>query len=133
MAKKIFLVDDEESITTLMEMRLRSHGFEISAFNDAKKALEKAAEVKPDLVILDISMEPMNGREACRQLKANPVTAKIPVIMFTSNHGATLEQDCIQDGATGIIYKPDVAKLLLLIKDIFAGKKIDWAEWNPGS
>ncbi len=104
--KKIFILDDEEPIILLLKTILNVYGYDGCESSSPQEALSRVLQEKPDLVILDIAMPEMDGYQVCRQLKANPETQKIPVVMITA---LALEQDrkmAMDAGADGFILKP---------------------------
>ncbi|NLH98603.1 MAG: response regulator [Chthonomonadales bacterium] len=84
MAKKILAVDDEKAIVRLVQVNLEREGYEVVTAYDGREALEKVASERPDLVVLDVMMPYMDGFEVLQQLKKNPETRDIPVIMLTA-------------------------------------------------
>lgn len=104
--KKIFILDDEEPIILLLKTILNVYGYDGCESSTPQEALNRVIQEKPDLVILDIAMPEMDGYQVCRQLKANPETQRIPVVMITA---LALEQDrkmAMEAGADGFILKP---------------------------
>lgn len=95
MPKKILAVDDEPDILRLTQFLLESWGYEVATAPDGRKAIEVAKNENPDLILMDVNMEEMNGLEACERLKSDYVTSSIPVIMLTS-------QDQIHDKVAGL-------------------------------
>src|SRR5438067_7517470 len=77
-------VEDERDIVQVLEFALRQAGFETVAAGDAADALARTREKPPDLVVLDLMLPGLPGTEICRQLKSNPKTAAVPVIMLTA-------------------------------------------------
>ena len=84
MAQKILAVDDESDILRLTQYLLESWGYEVITARDGRAAIESARTELPDLILMDVNMEEMNGFEACEKLKGDYVTSSIPVIMLTS-------------------------------------------------
>ena len=84
MPKKILAVDDERHIVRLVEVNLQRAGYEVVTAYDGKEALEKVKSETPDLVVLDVMMPYMDGFEVLQNLKKNPNTRDIPVIMLTA-------------------------------------------------
>ena len=84
----------------------RTSGHEVSMAADGIEALASIAEREPDLVILDHSMPRMSGLEVCRQLKANPFTARIPIMMLTAQSGVESKVEGFSAGADDYIAKP---------------------------
>jgi twitching motility two-component system response regulator PilG len=104
--KKILIVEDEESLLKLESILLISKGFEVKGVANGRAALEAVAEDKPDLVLLDIMLPEIDGFEVCRQLKSDPATRHIPVIMLTAKKS---REDMVRGekvGADWYITKP---------------------------
>lgn len=82
--QRILIVDDNRALVLASERVLQKNGFDvITAFNGLE-GLEKARAEKPDLIILDIVMPKLDGYEVCRQLKSDPDTTRIPVIILSA-------------------------------------------------
>ena len=84
---RVLVVDDDPSIRELIGALLAPESFDVRFAEDGAEAVERARAEQPDLIILDIMMPMMDGLEACRQLKADPVTGGIPVLMLTARTG----------------------------------------------
>lgn len=84
MARKILAVDDEPSIVRLVTAALNARGYEVIAATNGEEALEMVAREKPDLIVCDIMMPKMDGREVARRLAANPATKGIPLIFLSA-------------------------------------------------
>ena len=84
MPETILVVDDDPDIARFVEVNLRSAGYDVAVAGDGEEALEKAAELRPDLVLLDVMMPVMDGFEMLAELKGDPSIAAIPVIMVTA-------------------------------------------------
>jgi CheY-like chemotaxis protein len=84
MAKKILAVDDEPSICKLVETALTGRGYEVVTAHDGEEAIDKVALEHPDLIVLDIMMPKMDGREVRRRLAQSPRTSAIPVILLSA-------------------------------------------------
>lgn len=95
MSQKILAVDDEPDILRLTQFLLESWGYEVATASSGKEAVEQARLVEPDLILMDVNMEEMNGFEACEKLKSDFATSFIPVIMLTS-------QDQVQNKVHGL-------------------------------
>ena len=139
MAKaKILIVDDEKMTVTIVTGVLKKHGYEVHAAYNGVTGLEKAKEVIPDLIILDIMMPLMNGYEVSHRLKINATTAKIPVLMLSAKgdiddtdsserEAAYRIKDRIQgydSGATEFLTKPVKAGELV--------KRVKFILWSGG-
>jgi pilus assembly protein CpaE len=106
MAAKILIVDDDLESVKLVGLMLERRGYEIAAARSGAQALEKAQSENPDLVILDIMMPDMEGYEVCRRLRANPITATLPIIMFTAKTTVNDKVAGFQAGADDYLTKP---------------------------
>ena len=103
---KICLVDDDMDLTNLTKIALVKKGYEVTIFNDSRKAIEEIRKRKPDLILMDIMMPKMSGAEAVRELKKDPDIKDIPVIFLTaliSEREADVEESGIS--IDGINYK----------------------------
>ena len=95
MAYKILVVDDEPTIVRLMEFILARQGHEMLIAVNGEEALQKIRAHQPDLVLLDIMMPRIDGYEVAQQLRADPKTAALPVIMLS----AKAQEEDIRRGA----------------------------------
>jgi two-component system alkaline phosphatase synthesis response regulator PhoP len=84
MSKKILVVDDEEVIRKFLRIQLAKLGYEVKEAADGEQALEKLGKDDFDLLICDIIMPNKNGWEVLREVKSNPKTRGIPVIVLTA-------------------------------------------------
>lgn len=80
----IVVVDDDPEIVGMLSTRLTSRGYKVSTASDGHAALETCRRLMPDLVLLDVMMPGKSGWEVARALKADPVTAKIKIVMVTA-------------------------------------------------
>ena len=127
---KILFSDDEPNIVLLIKRRLEDQGYAVITAANGKETLEKARKEKPKLIILDHSMPILSGYDTCLELKKDPQTKNISVVILTASTEKLIEDRYINAGAVGLIYKPMVAELMHLIQRILAGEKIDWAEYT---
>jgi len=103
---KILVVDDEVNITQILEFSIGAEGFEVITAQNGEEAIERARRERPDLIILDIMMPKIDGYEACRILKANPLTKNIPVLLLTAKGRDIDRRLGYEVGATDYIVKP---------------------------
>ncbi len=113
MPKKILLVEDEESLLKLETILLTSRGYQVVGVADGPAALAALAREKPDLVLLDIMLPGIDGFEVCRQIKADPHTRHIPVIMLTAKKGREDMARGEEVGADWYITKPFKSAMVL--------------------
>src|SRR5512141_2052143 len=120
MAKRILVVDDEKHIVRLVQVNLERQGYEVVTANDGKEALEKVESERPDLVVLDVMMPYMDGFEVLQNLRRNPSTRDIPVIMLTAK---AQDQDVFRGWQSGVdcyLTKPfNPMELISFVKRIF--------------
>jgi pilus assembly protein CpaE len=104
---KILVVDDEADLLEMMRMVLEQRGgHRVTLSADGPDALAKAAEDPPDLAILDVMMPGMPGYEVCRQLRANPATASIPIVILSARAQPMDRTAALDAGADDYITKP---------------------------
>jgi putative two-component system response regulator len=108
---KVLVVDDEPNNLQLLRQILQDQ-YQLSFATDGAKALDVARKLKPDIILLDIMMPEMDGYETCRQLKADPVTAKIPVIFVTAMGEVDDERHGFEVGGVDYITKPVSAPIV---------------------
>jgi two-component system, OmpR family, response regulator len=100
---RILLVDDEQSVQTLLSYPLRKDGYHVTSALDGREALERFAEARFDLVVLDLMLPKLDGVEVCRQLRR---TSQVPIIMLTAKGSETDKVAGLEVGADDYITKP---------------------------
>lgn len=109
---RILLVEDNENNRDMLSRRLLRKGYEVILAEDGRQALEKAEAEKPDLVLMDMSLPEIDGWEATRRLKANPITAATPVIALTAHAMSGDREKAMEAGCDDYHTKPvDLASL----------------------
>lgn len=106
MAKKILVCDDEPYILMALTDAVEMEGYECVTAINGKEALEQARAEHPDLILLDIMMPYKDGYEVCKELKADPETRDIPVIMLTAKSQQVDIEQGKEVGADDYITKP---------------------------
>lgn len=120
MARRILAVDDEKHIVRLIQVNLERQGYEVLTAFDGKEALQKVEEERPDLVVLDVMMPYMDGFEVLQNLKRNPETRDIPVIMLTAKAQDADVFKGWQSGVDCYLTKPfNPMELIAFVKRIF--------------
>jgi len=104
--KRILLVDDNQDLLQVISRRLQTWGYEALTAESGEEGLRIAQEQRPDLILLDIMMPKMKGRDVCARLKANPETAPIPVVFLTALGLADHVKAGMDVGAEDYIVKP---------------------------
>ena len=106
MSKVILIVEDEPLNMKLFRDLLQVNGYATFEAKNGKQGVEMAREKQPDLILMDIQMPDMDGLEATRILKADPVTSGIPIIALTSGAMAGDREKTVQAGCDGFMSKP---------------------------
>lgn len=112
--KKILVVEDSPTQALHMQTLLEQEGLAVLLAPDGQAGLEMARRFCPDLIVLDVQMPGMNGFQVCRQLKSNPATEDIPIIMFTRHDEQEAVVLGLQTGAVDYIPKDAFADAVLL-------------------
>jgi len=100
---RILLVDDEQSIQTLLSYPLRKDGYHVTSATDGSEALQRFTEASFDLVILDLMLPKLDGVEVCRRLRSR---SQVPIIMLTAKGSETDKVAGLEVGADDYITKP---------------------------
>jgi DNA-binding response OmpR family regulator len=100
---RILLVDDEQSVQTLLSYPLRKDGYHVTSALDGREALERFTEARFDLVVLDLMLPKLDGVEVCRQLRRH---SQVPIIMLTAKGSETDKVAGLEVGADDYITKP---------------------------
>ncbi len=106
MKKVILIVEDDPKSLKLFRDVLQVSGYATVEATDGRQGVELAQEKKPDLILMDIQMPVMDGLEATRILKADPVTADTPIVALTAYARGEEEERIRQAGAEGYLTKP---------------------------
>jgi DNA-binding response OmpR family regulator len=84
--RRILVVDDDKDILEIIEFILQDSGYEVETLSDGHYLFDRIRDFNPDLLILDIMLGNMDGRELCRDVKTSIDTNRIPVIMISASH-----------------------------------------------
>lgn len=103
---KILLAEDEPDIQFVVQIALEDAGHLVITVDDGQAAVERARAERFDVVLLDVMMPRMDGLGACRQLKADVQTRRLPVIFLTARSQQAEVQAGLRLGALGYIIKP---------------------------
>jgi DNA-binding response OmpR family regulator len=115
---RILLVDDDPAILRLLDVNFRMEGFDVDAASHGEEALASAARAAPDVVVLDLMLPGMDGREILRRLREVPATAEVPVVFLTARGR--------DDASAGVdaryIQKPfDTVELVTTVRALLEG------------
>lgn len=107
MVKRIMVVDDEENLVELVRAVLEQEGFEVIGVNSGKECLDKLTKVKPDLILMDMMMPVMTGREILEKIRKNPKTRDLKVAFLTVVRFSEIGKEELKDlGVCDYITKP---------------------------
>ncbi len=120
MKKKIMIVDDEESLSELVKAILEREGFDVIIANSGVECLEKLKTVQPDLILMDMMMPIMSGRETTEKIRTDPKTKNVKVAFLTVARLSEVGMDSLKKmNISDYITKPfDNADLIKRVKRI---------------
>ena len=115
---KVLVVDDDPAILEICSDLLQTEGYTVSVATNGQQALEQIRTDPPQVILMDIMMPVLDGVEACRQVKANPATAEIPVVLMSARTNLTRQSQELAS-ADALVAKPfDIDHLLNTIHDL---------------
>jgi CheY-like chemotaxis protein len=107
MSHRILIIDDEEDIRDVAALSLETvAGWDVMVASSGAQGIARAIEHQPDAILLDVMMPGMDGPTTFRELRNNPVTAKIPVLLLTAKVQATDQRRFADLGVDAILFKP---------------------------
>jgi CheY-like chemotaxis protein len=109
--KKILLIDDDPDVRTVMTIMLQKQGYQVTTASRKEEAWQMIEAAEPAVILLDVLLSGADGRDLCREIKANPQTRDIPVIMFSGHPSAGAQFQTY--GADDFITKPLQKEVLL--------------------
>ena len=109
----VLVVDDSNLLRGILKEELEAEGFEVHMAEDGKSALEKAHDLRPDVILLDVGLPGMDGYEVCRRVKGDAATSDIPVLMITALNELKDKLAGFDAGADDYLTKPFFTKELL--------------------
>ena len=123
MSKNILIIEDDEFFRGLVGKKLVSEGFNISVATDGKEGIEKAQQTKPDLILLDLVLPTIDGFEVLKELKEDPSTSLIPIIILSNLDKKENIERGLKLGADDYLVKSQFTLDLIIIKVKSAFKK----------
>lgn len=121
---RILIVDDQPDICSMLEHVLGPAGYDTTSVNSGKQAIASILEDAPDLILLDVSMPDMDGYTVATMVKADPATARIPIIMVSAQVGRGARVVGLGTGAEDYLTKPvDTAELVLKVRNLLRLRK----------
>lgn len=111
---RVLLIEDEQDVLDLLRYNLKRAGFAVDVARDGLSGLKAARQHAPDLIVLDLMLPEMRGEDVCRELKSDPATAGIPVVMLTAKAQAEERIAGLELGADDYVTKPFSPRELIL-------------------
>jgi CheY-like chemotaxis protein len=112
MRRKILVIEDNPDCRNILVLQLRTLGYDIIEADSGNAGVEKALLEIPDLIFMDLKMDGINGIEATRRLKSNPLTQGIPIIVSTAWIADSSIKEVLAAGAAVVLTKPVTHDLL---------------------
>lgn len=126
MSETVLIVDDEPDVVDLLVYHLKKAGYRTITAGNGSSALQKARAELPVLVVLDLMLPELDGNEVCKQLKADPKTHSIPILMLTARAEETDRIVGLELGADDYVVKPfSPREVVLRVKTILRRTKGD--------
>lgn len=113
MNRKILVVEDDSSALRLVGYALEQEGYQVITASDGLEGLKKARDEHPDLVILDIMLPGLDGYEVCQQLRKEPETAKLHILMLSAKAREVDKDTGLKIGADGYLAKPSDPSMIV--------------------
>jgi CheY-like chemotaxis protein len=104
--RKVLVVEDHPDMLEVLTWQMEMMGYSVITAKQGKEAVAKAIEEKPQLILMDIMMPGMDGREATRMIRANAETQNIPILAATVLFRESDINSCLEAGCNGFILKP---------------------------
>jgi two-component system phosphate regulon response regulator PhoB len=111
--QKILVIEDERSLAEILTYNLANEGFEVISASDGQDGLQRAERELPDLIVLDLMLPVIDGLQVCRQLRGNPRTQQIRILMLTARSEELDEIVGFTMGADDYVTKPFKMKPLI--------------------
>ena len=117
MTESVLVVDDDPDVARFVEVNLRSAGYDVTVASNGEEALDRAVDLRPDLVLLDVMMPKLDGFEVAQRLRRDPRTSSSSIIMLTAKALSSDKVLGLSSGADDYIIKPfDPVELLARVK-----------------
>lgn len=124
--RRVLVVDDSDTIRSLIALNLAMDGFEVHEAHDGQECLDVVGDVRPDVITLDVAMPRLNGFEAAARLRADPLTAAIPIVMVTARAQGTDLSRGAELGVAAYVTKPfDPDALVEVVRSVATGGASD--------
>ena len=122
MPKRVLIADDEPNIVTSLEFLMEQAGYEIRIAANGAEALDVARSFRPDVVLLDVMLPVKSGYEVCQQLKSDPTTRDIRIVMVSAKGRDVEVAKALELGADAYVTKPfSTRDLVAKVREILGG------------
>jgi DNA-binding response OmpR family regulator len=119
--RQILVADDDPIVRRFLAALLSDAGYEVTVAEDGEQALQKIREINPDMIILDLVMPYRDGFDVCREVRRNPGTENVPIIILSMKDREADVLRCFEIGADEFIRKPfNALELLARIQKMLA-------------
>ena len=126
MVDRILLVEDNDMLQEILSARLEIKGFDVTIASDGREAVDFAFSLKPDIILMDMSLPYLNGWEATKIIRENEETTHIPIIALTAHALMTDKQRGLDAGCNDYLTKPvNFDKLVSKIHKLTGVKSIE--------
>lgn len=120
--KKILIIDDDPDVIAVLQLLLKKKDYDVATASNEGEAYRQIEAFAPALIVMDVLLSGVDGREVCRKIKASPASKHIPVIMFSAHPSA--QRNMEEFGADDFLPKPfESTKLLERIEALIAKQK----------
>ena len=118
------MVDDDPLVRTMLARFFNAADYEIVTASDGLEGMEKAKELLPDIVLVDVAMPNLGGIELCALLKENARTGKIPVLFLSGDDHIAKVEEALKRGGEGYVHKPfNLARLMDKVNQILGPRR----------
>ncbi|MDJ0624833.1 MAG: response regulator [Candidatus Caenarcaniphilales bacterium] len=124
MSRTILVADDEPSLRLLVKATLASRKYTLIEVSNGQEALDLAKQINPDIVLLDVMMPYLTGFQVCTELRKDPKTVNVPIIILTAKGGQDDKDMASSVGANHFLTKPFRPPDLLNAIDFVLGNKV---------
>lgn len=116
---RVLVVEDEFDSIQMVSKILRHHGAEVFIAHNGKECLQQLESLHPTLIIMDLALPEMDGWETLEKIRANPKTAKLPVVAITAYHSVNVAEDAHEAGFNAYFPKPlDTGRIIESLGDL---------------
>ena len=119
----ILIIDDDNATVQFLEILFIGRGYGVICATSGAQGIELARRHHPDLIMADVMMPDMNGYAVCQQLRADPITAEIPIVILTARNSLADKATGYESGANRFLVKPVAITRLAEIVDELTSQK----------